>query len=246
MMKDFIIYVQPRIQEKSIIKRELSLDDLVKHPGTSRLRELERVRNGNLKMVNELEPHRVFNFSCEYRVRTRAREPIFAPINFELWQRKNDPITVTFDAPRKVSRVAVALLSLLIYNDPFAITPISFTATNFLKLKDNVLEKQSGNLTQVFLQNIRSQKGIIRRFLMTGSKVEEFMNIDEMFENASKVIGMGCAIPSQEGKRRLSFRIKHWGGGQIYSPSVPLDHEISELIDLFERILFGNFSNISR
>ena len=238
-MKDFIIYVQPRRHGKATTEREYSLDELERFPGSSRISELEVVQNGKLKIIQELKPHKVFQFSCEYLKRlVAATKPIFASLNFNLWQRKHGPLVVTFEAPKKASRVAVSLLSLVTYGDPFAISPIRLTVSDFRKLKKNILEKHSGNLTQIILQNIRSEKGTIRRFLMTGSALEQFLNTDELLEDASKVSGMGFAIRSFYGERRFSFRIKDWGGGQIYSPSNPLDHEISGLLELFEENLF--------
>lgn len=62
--------------------------------------------------------------------------------------------------------------------------------------------------------------------------------------NNSQFRGMGFAITPFYGGRRLSFRIKDWGGGQIYSPAVPLDHEISGLLKLFEEALFSNYLNV--
>lgn len=242
-MKDFIIYVQPRKSEKTIAKKEYSLDELARFPGSSRIDELELVRNGKLKIIQDLEPYRAFQFSCEYLVRlVAATKPIFVPLRFSLWQRKGAPLVVTFEGRRKASRVAVSLLSVVIYDDPFAISPIRLTVSDFRKLKENVLEEHSGNITQVFLGNVRSEKGTVRRFLMTGAALERFLNIDELLKNASKVSGMGFAIPTFGGERRFSFRIKDWGGGQIYSPANPLDHEISRLLDLLEQTLFGNLS----
>jgi hypothetical protein len=75
---------------------------------------------------------------------------------------------------------------------------------------------------------------------MSGASLEKFLNFDQLLENASKIRGMGFAITPFYGGRRFSFRIKDWGGGQIYSPAVPLDHEISGLLKLFEEALFSN------
>lgn len=238
-MRDFIIYVQPKRGGKGTTERESLLDDLESFPGTSRLQELDFVRNGKLKLIQELKPHKAFNFSCQYLKRlVAATKPIYADLSFDLWQRKHGPLVVTFEAPKKASRVAISLLSLVTYGDPFAISPITLTVSDFRKLKETILEDHSGNLTQVILQNIRSKKGTIRRFLMTGSELEQFLNLDELLNDTSKVSGMGFAIRSFYGERRFSFRIKDWGGGQIYSPANPFDHEISGLLELLEETLF--------
>jgi len=45
---------------------------------------------------------------------------------------------------------------------------------------------------------------------------------------------MGFVIPSFAESGAFSFRITEWGGGQIYQPSDPQLHEISNLFELFE------------
>jgi len=240
-MKNFIIYLQPRENENEIVESEYSLDDLKKFPGTSQLPELELVRNGKLKIINELEPHRIFQFSCDFLIRlVAAAKPVTAQLSFEVWQRKHGPIVATFEGRKKASKIAVALLSLILYGDPFSITPIKLTVSDFRNLKTNILEKHSGILNQILLRNIHTQKGKINRFLMTGPSLKEFEDIDDLLDNASSVSGMGFAIPSFEGERRFSFRIKDWGGGQIYSPANPLVHEVSNLLELLEEALFSN------
>jgi len=240
-MKDFIIYLQPRRKEAEILESEYSLDELKKFPGTSQIQELELVRNGQLKIMQNIEPHRIFQFSCEFLIKiVAATRPVYAQASFELWQRKHGPIVATFEGRKKISKVAVALLSLILYENPFAITPIKLVVSDFRNLKTNILEKHSGTLNQIFLRNIRSQEGKINRFLMTGSRLEQFLDLDDLLDNASSVSGMGFAIPSFGGERRFSFRIKDWGGGQIYSPANPVVHEVSSLLELLEEVLFSN------
>lgn len=223
------------------MEKEYSVDELKNFPGTSQFEELELVRNGRLKIIKEIEPHRIFQFSCEFLIKlVAATKPVSAQLSFELWQRKHGPIVATFEGRRKASKVAVALLSLLLYADPFAINPIKLAVSDFRNLKTNILLKHSGTLSQIFLRNVRSQKGKINRFLMTGSGLEQFLNVDELLDSASSVSGMGFAIPSFRGERRFSFRIKDWGGGQIYSPANPLVHEVSSLLELLEEVFFSN------
>lgn len=240
-MKDFIIYTQPRKAERKLEEREYSLDELQKVPGTSSFQELELVKNGTLIKTNELEPYRTFKFSCEILVQlVSATKPVFAPLSFELWQQKHGRLVITFAARKKASRVAVSLLSLVLYGDPFAITPVRLTASDFRNLKEYIIQKYSGNLTHILLHDIRSEAGTVNRLLMSGASLEKFLNFDQLLENASKIRGMGFAITPFYGGRRFSFRIKDWGGGQIYSPAVPLDHEITGLLKLFEEALFSN------
>lgn len=240
-MKDFIIYLQPREQEKILEEKKYCLDELENFPGTSNLEELDLVRDGSLRILQDIEPHRVFQFSCKFPIRVvAAKKPVYAELTFDLWQRKHGPIVASFEGRRKASRVAVALLSFVTYGDPYAINPIRLTVSDFRNLMENILEKHSGTMSQIYLRNIRSKKGKVRRFLMTGSGLEEFLDLDELLQSASDISGMGFVIPSFGGERKLSFRIKDWGGGQIYSPANPYDHEISRLLQLLEQVLFGD------
>jgi len=51
---------------------------------------------------------------------------------------------------------------------------------------------------------------------------------------------MGFLLKRLNGSaRHISFRVTDWAGGQIYSPSDPLPHEIAKLFGLLEETFFG-------
>jgi hypothetical protein len=237
-VKDFILYRQP-IQETHFDNRPYDLSELQKFPGSSRLHELEVVTSGSLRSVAELETHRIFEFSCQYygpKPRVSPAPPL-NPAKFELWQRPMGPLVVSFDPPRKVSRVAVALLSLAIFGDPFLILPLKLYPSDFLELRKRVRESD-GSLSQLVLHKVSTADVQLRRVQLIGRQLENLSNLDAILNGAADIACMGFVLPSLgEGGRKLSFRILEWGGGQIYSPAEPLPHEIYDLLDLFEKTL---------
>jgi len=234
-MKDFIVYFQPMgMWEK--VRKELTLEEIRDLPGTGRLVELEVVREGKLEFVHEYNGIRLFRFSCDYKVPKSLSgigQAPFQPLMFELLQRKAGLVTC-IQSPKKPSRVAVAVLSYSVFRDPFVISPLRFNTLEFRKLLE-VVEKHSGRLSQLSLRWIRSEKGVVRKLEVSGD-FGKVLNIDmnTILESTKRVSSMGFVIPSFVGGGTLSFRIADWGGGQIYQPSDPQIHEISNLMALLE------------
>jgi len=241
-MRDFIIYSGSKEKEKPETGvRELEIEKLKKWPGSAGISELEAVGEGKLKFLQEYPSYRSFRLSCRYypRVSKMAKEHPLLPIEFMLWQVKRSPLVIAFDAPRKVARVAVALMSMILYGDPFITVPIKLNSTDFLTLRKLVMEK-SGNLTRLNLRGVRGPGGIARKFEVAGIDVEKWLDrdVDEILRSASEIHYVGFIIRPPSVERTLSFRITEWGGGQLYSPPDPLDHEILWLLDLFKQTLF--------
>jgi hypothetical protein len=237
-VKDFILYRQP-VRESQFENREYNLNELETFPGTSQLAELEVVKGGTLKTTSDVGPYRVFEFSCEYygpKPRVSPTPPLM-PAKFELWQCPERSLIISFDPPRKVSRVAVALLSLASFRDPSLILPLKIFPSDFLELKKRV-EKLDGTLSQLILHNVSSSGVELRQVQFIGRRLERLPNIDGMLTGAADISCLGFIVPGfGEGGRRFSFRVVEWGGGQIYSPPDPLPHEISDFLDLFETTL---------
>jgi hypothetical protein len=169
-----------------------------------------------------------------------AKERPVVSAEFTLWQVKENPFIITFEMPRKVARSAVALVSIMLYNEPFMILPIKLNSTDFIRLNEIIKEK-SGNLTRLHLKGVKGPEGTARKFEIAGLNLEQFLNTDEILRSASKIRSLGFIIRRPIVERTLSFRITEWGGGQIYSPGEPLPHEILWLLDLFRQAFFPKF-----
>jgi len=235
--KYFIIYAQPN-RSSDIWKKEWTIDELMDAPGTSRIEELDIMKSGKLTLIHESPLHRVFKCLCEARLRkpVAAREAQFGQLNFEIWQQKRGGIVASLEANKNVSRCATNLLSWAIYRDPFAIRPVRIMKSDFIQLKRHVMENLGGEVTQVNLGKIKSTEVNLRQFYLKGSHLERLQNFDEYIERSGDIKSMGFVIPARKEFRRISFRIKYWGGGQIYSPSDPLDHEILGFLDMLDRL----------
>lgn len=237
-MRDFILYRQPA-QTPRFENREYKLDELEAFPGSSRLAELEVVKAGSLRAISEIGPYKVYEFACKYygpKPRVSKKQPL-VEAKFELWQSSEHPLVISFDPPKKVSRVAVALLSLATFRDPSLILPLKIYPSDFLELKKHA-EKLKGTLSQLILHNVSSSGVELRQVQFIGRRLERLPNLDTMLHAASEISCMGFVIPELgEDGRKISFRVVEWGGGQIYSPADPLPHEISAFLDFLEMTL---------
>jgi len=240
-MKDYVIYVLPKRDEVEI-KRECSSLEVSRLPGTSRMaKEFESVRNGRLVLVRDLRSHRLFRFSCGYRVPKGASsrgKALFAELAFDLWQMKEGMFAIGFDAPRNALRIAAASLSYAIYGNPLLVAPLRLSPIHFVRLKNLVLRK-SGHITQVILRGVQTPERKFRKFELTGENLEGTPNFDDILHSASRIVCLRFFIPALTGDRGMSFRILEWGGGQIYFPPNPLDHEILRWLGFLEEGLFS-------
>jgi hypothetical protein len=243
-MKDFVIYLQSR-KPDDLAKQEYSVDELHSLPASGTLSELEKIEWGHLKLIRQSSLLNVFNFSCKFQLpRPKAvKEDTYAEYDCDIWQQRNGSIVASLDAPKKLSKIIFALLSYATQGDPLLIRPIRLTRSDFLSLKNYIMAK-NGDLRQLILWELKDVPGEgahIRQFRLSGSHLEGLVGFDELLKRAKKIQLLGFGFkPVQEG-REIRFRLIDWGGGQLYTPSDPLDHEIFEFLDLFNQTLIpGN------
>jgi len=238
-MKDFILYLQPRGRTANPVKEKYSLDELERMPGTSSISELEIVKDGELRQEETLGDYRVFEFSCKYTAR-HGTSLVTVERNIELWQSEKGALVVSFGFPRKVVKVATKLLSLATFGDYSLINSFNLTNPDFSKLKKRV-EELGGTVTQLEVKGVSWGEGQLRHLDIKGRGLEKIPGFDEMFQKAKRISSMGFSLPNLNNLTRyVSFRILEWGGGQIYSPSDPLPHELAALLSLIENVLFGD------
>jgi len=237
-MKDFILYLQPKGQKKSIKTKKYDLKDLKNTAGTSSISELEIVESGELKFKEELGDYQVFNFSCKYIARL-GTSLVTADLNIELWQSKKGVLVVSYGFPRKVANVAIKLLALATLGDYTLINSIIITESNFFELKKKVLAL-GGTVTQLEGRGVSWGGGRLRQIEIKGLGLEKIPGFDGVFDSAKTINSMGFSLPELDNStRRISFKIINWGGGQIFSPSDPLPHEQATIFNLIEEIIFG-------
>ena len=237
-MKDFIIYLQSR-NPTPPEEKKYSLEEIKKLPFSSSLEELKYVKEGELTFIRETKYLNIFNFYCVFQLpRPKAAESVeYTKMNIELYQQKEGNIVISFDAPKKLSKIAAAFLSYVTFGDFFSIKEIHLERSNFLKLKNFVLTG-GGSLRQLIFSNSRSKEGEanINQFRLSGRDLEKIPEFSELLNRFSKIRLLGFSFKSAN-CRDILFRVIEWGGGQFYSPVDPLDHEIGEFLNLFNHIL---------
>ena len=245
-MRDFIIYKQPK-PPNVVRKEKLSVEELREQQGSSMIKELELVKSGELKFVRETKNLNMFTFSCVFQLPRplAAKKVAYTEIVSDLWQQKKGNLVASFNAPKKMSKVAIALLSYATLGDPFLIKATLLSRSDFLKLNDYILNR-GGDLRQLIFGGIRGQDSEgaeIKQFRLSGSKLEKLSGFKNILENTSKIRLLGFAFKPSAECREIRFRIIYWGGGQLYSPPDPLSHEILEFLNLFDHTLIPGRTN---
>lgn len=237
-MKDFNLYLQPKGRTANSIKEKYSLDELKKTPGTSSISQLDLVKKGVLRQRETLGDYEVFEFSCKYIARHGTSQVTVGRDN-ELWQSKKGVLVVSFGFPRNVAKVAMKFLSLAIFGDYSLINSFNISNADFFKLREKIQEL-NGAITQLDVRGVSWGGGQLKQLQIKGRGLERIPGFDEVFKKAKRISSMGFSFPNLNSSiRHISFRISDWGGGQIYSPSDPLPHELATVFKLIENVLFG-------
>lgn len=239
-MKDFILYLQPRGRKVLFEKECYSLQELLATTGIHNLAELEIVKSGKLEKIDELGDYRLLTFTCNYVARHGSSYSVVEDRNIELWQSKKGALVASFGFPRTVTKVAMSLLSLAAFGDPSLISSLIVTQTNYLDLVKQVKELD-GTITQLDVRGITWGGGQLRSLQLKGREIENIPGFYDVLKNTKRISSMGFLLRHLSGSsRNISFRITDWAGGQIYSPSNPLPHEIAELFSVLEHTFLGS------
>jgi hypothetical protein len=243
-MKDFVLYMQAK-KPDDLVKEEYSVDELRSVPASGLLRDLEKVEWGNLKLIRQSSLLNVFNFSCKFQLpKPKAvREDVYGNYECGIWQQRDGYIVASFDAPKKLSKIIFALLAYATQGDHALIRPIKLLRADFLRLREHIMAK-NGDLRQLILWELKDVPGEgahIRQFRLSGSHLDRLVGFEELLKRAKKVQLLGFGFKPAQESREIRFRIIDWGGGQLYTPADPLDNEILEFLELFNRTLIpGN------
>jgi hypothetical protein len=217
------------------------VDDFKNLPGSNIFEELKYIKGGTLTLVRQTELLNIFSFSCKFQLpRPIASKSVsYADYECQLWQQRQGNIVATINAPKKLARIAVALLSHATQGDPLLIRSVELTRSDFLSLKDYILSR-NGDLRQLILwglKDVSSDGARIKQFRLAGSRLQKLSGFEDLVNRSTKIQLFGFAYKPNAESRELTFRLISWGGGQLYSPSDPLDNEFFEFLDLFNKVL---------
>jgi len=203
---------------------------------------MELTKNERISFKEETQSHYIATFSCEFRVPkfiATGVSPPFVPVNFNIWLRKKSSWVISLDAGRKLSGVAITLLSHSTIGNPSSIKPIRLEKEDFLSLKDWLLAEShiiSGQIKRITMHNIVKDSEKFKQIVLNSSRLETSKLFYRLLSSASAIANLSFTTPVLKStSRSLSCRINHWGCVTIYTPDL-LDSELSELIEIFEML----------
>ncbi len=203
---------------------------------------IELAKNESLLIESETKKHYEFTTLCEFKVPKLLASGVspFVPVNFKIWLRKDSSKVITFDAGRKLSGVGIALLSFTTTGNPSSIEHIRIEKNDFLKLKDWILSDKKGQIKRITMHNIEKDDVKFKQVVLSSNQLEFSSLFNDLLNKASAIANLSFTTPLLETtNRQLSCRVNYWGGLTIYTPNL-LDSELSELIEVFEKLIVSD------
>lgn len=204
---------------------------------------MQLVRNEEISLEQETQSHYVITYSCEFRapkLTAAGGPPPFVPVSFKIWLRKDSPFVISFDAGRKLSGGAMALLSYTTTGNPSSIEHVKLEKENFLKLKDWILAdspQARGEIKLISMRDVEGDTIKFKQIVLNAPRLQESPLFNQFLDSASAISSLSFATPPLNStSRSLSCRINYWGSLTIYSPDL-LDSEIAELVRVLEKVI---------
>lgn len=204
---------------------------------------MKLVRNEELSLIEETRSHYVINYSCEFRMpklTAAGGPPPFVPVIFKIWLRKNTAYVISFDAGRKLSGSAMALLSYTTAGNSSSIKHVRLEKENFLRLKEWILPDSPaarGEIKHISMRDVQGDKVKFKQIVLNAPQLQDSPLFNQFLDSASAVASLSFATPLLDStSRSLSCRINYWGSLTIYSPDL-LDSEITELVQALEKAI---------
>ena len=201
------------------------------------------VKSEELSLEEETSTHYVTAYSCEFRapkLTAAGDPPPFVPVHFRIWLRKDSPFVVSFDAGRKLSDGAVALLAYATAGNPSSIEHVKLEKESFLRLKKWILPGSfaaSGEIKHISMRDVERDGVRFTQVVLNAPQLQDSPLFNQCLDSAAAIASLSFAAPPLEStSRSLSCRINYWGSLTIYSPGL-LDSEMAELIQALERVI---------
>jgi hypothetical protein len=201
-------------------------------------RHFEGSRDCKLRYKKDSGSHYVVNFSCEFRglkyVASGDRyTPPFIPVSFDMWIRAKSSWVILFDANRKLSRPAIALLSCATTGNPFAIRRVTWEKKDFMNLNRWLLSKRHKTPGRIERINLRKTDGFTQ-VVLKAKQLEKLKLFEKLTSSASMISDLSFTTPPLETASGLRCRMNHLGG--IAVSSYGSDSELCELFTVIERL----------
>ena len=204
---------------------------------------IDLTKNEKIRLEEERQNLYVATFSCDFRTQRLVAAgdifPPFVPVNFEIWLRKKSSWVIPFDAGRKLSGAATALLSYATTGNPSSIENIRLEKEDFLRLKDWLLADSrsvSGQIKRITMHEVVEDSIKFKQIVLNSPRLEISTLFNRLLNKASAIANLTFTTPPlNSGGRPLTCKVNYWGCTTVYTPEV-LDSELSQLIDIFENL----------
>jgi len=213
-------------------KKSVTLAELKSFPGSWKVKGLDRIISGVLRLYSETEDLRHFSVEMEYmqwRVIAKSAEKVSG--KFDIWQRRGG-YAVAVDCHRFLVDAAATLLSLSIYGELGGFSGRNLKKEDFISIQKHAFSL-GGKMAALHLRNIRVEDSEMSVYNITGKNIG---NPQKLIRAAKKVKRMGFRFP-RLGDSEFHFWVADWGGGTLYQPSQFLPHQVMTLAKFFEESL---------
>lgn len=203
------------------------------------------VKNERISLDSETESHYTVRFSCEYQMPkliAAGTPPPFVPVSVEIWLRKENGIVISFDAGRKLSGSAIALLSYITTEDPSSIEQVRFGKEDFLRLMNWLLANTHptpGEIKRITMHDIDEGGINFKQIVLNSPHLENSPLFNRLLESASVITNLGFVSPPlSPHSRHFTCRLNYWGALTIYTPNL-LESEIFNLMKSLDILFEG-------
>ena len=229
--RGFAILVPSR-SDLQLKKNSVTLAELKSFPGSWKVKGLDRIVSGVLRLSSETEDLRHFSVEMEYmqwRVIAKSAEKVAG--KFDIWQRRSG-YAVAVDCHKFLVDAAASLLSLCIYGELGGFTGRNLRKEDFIAIQKHAFSL-GGKMAVLHLRNIKVEDSDMSVYNISGRNIG---NPEHRIRAAKKVKRMGFRFP-RLGDSKFHFWVADWGGGTLYYPSPFLPHQVTTLARFFEEAL---------
>ena len=162
-------------------------------------------------------------------------------IEHSVWVRTSSGLLVVLDSPsRRISRALCQLVSLRLFNDPEAITPLRLERRHVEAIEKWVVAKEhevAGNIIRVTFRRASLDGSVIEEVSLRKEGLDTTEIYPKLKSSAHAIISLTFVTPLlPEIGRRVTCRIDNRGGVLVYTPSIR-DVDLEVLVGRLEEVL---------
>jgi len=234
--KGFAIFFPAQEDGTSARKKEVTVPELKNFPSSWKVKNLDKVTGGKLRLLREDGEVREFEVVIDYGRRVGSTR-VKASSKFKVFQRRGG-YAIAIDCPSRFIDTAAALLSLSVHGDLGGFGVRGIKRDDFLKLWEYARTRR-GEPRDVHFRMIKGDSVSVYR--VSGRAILHVKEIGEpvaLMKLAKRIKRLGFGFPPNSlSDSEFHFWIADWGGGTIYEPLQVLPHHAIALAKFFEEAL---------